>query len=162
MTALGRGPGSAEDPVLVRVRWADVRRRGGGGNSAESNWHAAARCPDVAPMTADTGVPDSVYSTLVERFLSGTLTAQAFRSQFYSTLASDARLSDEVRYAILQRVFFGLEDLILDADLPAGEEREEDEIDEAAFRVILERAAHDLAHRPDDWEGAHGSGTCQS
>lgn len=102
---------------------------------------------------------DEAYSELFERFLSEAVAARGFRSQFYSIMASDARLSDEVRYAILQRVFFGLEDLVLDADLPEGEDREEDEIDEATFRVIVERAAHDLAHRPDDWEGAHGATT---
>lgn len=106
-------------------------------------------------MSTDIGVLDETYSTLFDSFLSGAITAQAFRSQFYSTMASDARLADESRYTILQRVFFGLEDLVLDADLPDGEEREDDETDEAEFRQILARAAHDLEHRPDDWEAAH-------
>lgn len=58
------------------------------------------------------------------------------------------RVGDEERYAILQKVFFGLEDLVLD-----DHEREDDEIDEPEFRRIVLRAHRDLSHRRDDWEG---------
>lgn len=59
-------------------------------------------------MSTDIGVRDETNSTVLASFLSRAITAQAFRSQFYSIMASDARLADEVRYAILQRVFFAL------------------------------------------------------
>ncbi|SMC83597.1 hypothetical protein [Janibacter indicus] len=107
-------------------------------------------------MNDELGVLDETYAALFDTFLSGAVEAAAFRSQFYATVTSDARLGDDVRYAILQRVFFGLEDLVLDGDLPDGEERDHDEIDEAAFREILAKAARDLKHRPDGWEGSNG------
>lgn len=46
---------------------------------------------------------------------------------------------------------------MLDADLPEGEVREDDEIDEGEFWEIAANAAHDLKHRPDDWEGSHST-----
>lgn len=101
------------------------------------------------------GVLDETYAALFGTFLSGAVDTAFFRSQFYATMTSDARLGDDVRYAILQRVFFGLEDLVLDADLPDGEGRDDDEIDEVELREIVATAAHDLKHRPDDWEGSH-------
>ncbi|QNF93307.1 hypothetical protein [Janibacter sp. YB324] len=106
-------------------------------------------------MNDELGVLDETYAALFDAFLSGAVEAAAFRSQFHATMTSDARLGDHVRYAILQRVFFGLEDLVLDADLPDGEERDDDEIDEGTFRDIVAKAAHDLKHRPDDWESNH-------
>lgn len=113
-------------------------------------------------MNDELGVLDETYAALFDTFLSGDFEAAAFRSQFYSTMASDARLGDDVRYAILKRVFFGLEDLVLDADLPDGQERDADEIDEGTFREIVAKAAHDLKHRPDDWKSNHtGKGDCE-
>jgi len=106
-------------------------------------------------MKDEFGVPDETYAALFDTFLSGAVEAAAFRSQFYATMTSDARLGDGVRYAILQRVFFGLEDLVLDADLPVCEERDDDEIDESVFREIVAKASHHLQHRSDDWEGTH-------
>lgn len=43
----------------------------------------------------------------------------------------------------------------MDADLPDGEDRDDDEIDEGTFREIAAKAARDLKHRPDDWESNH-------
>lgn len=110
---------------------------------------------DHPSMSPERGVLDATYSALFDNYLRGAVEAATFRRQFYSTMVSDARLGDEVRYAILQRVFFGLEDLVLDGDLPDGQGRDDDEIDEPEFREIVAEAADDLKHRPDDWEGDH-------
>lgn len=106
-------------------------------------------------MNGHIGVLDETYAALFGTYLGGAVEAAAFRSQFYATMTSDARLGDDVRYAILQRVFFALEDLVLDVDLPDGEERDDDEIDEHEFREIVATAAHALTYRRDDWESNH-------
>ena len=106
-------------------------------------------------MTDDPGVTDAAYTDLFRRYLDGAGDAQSFRRSFYALMQSDERIGDEVRYAILQRVFFACEDLVLDADLPAGEGRDDDEIDEATFRQRIAAAARDLAQSPDDWERRH-------
>lgn len=103
-------------------------------------------------MSAEIGVPDRSYVELLTRYVDGRQGAGETRQDFYSLLQSDARVGDDERYAILQRVFFACEDLVLDSDLEPGEERDDDEIDEPTFREMLAAAAHDLTHRADDWE----------
>ena len=43
-------------------------------------------------MKDEFGVPDETYAALFDTFLSGAVEAAAFRSQFYATMTSDARL----------------------------------------------------------------------
>lgn len=106
-------------------------------------------------MTDDPGVTDAAYTDLFRAYLDGASDAQSFRRSFYALMQSDERIGDEVRYAILQRVFFAGEDLVLDAHLPEGEGRDDDEIDEPTFRQRIAAAARDLAQRPDDGERQH-------
>ncbi|GAB3106586.1 hypothetical protein GCM10027055_01070 [Janibacter alkaliphilus] len=106
-------------------------------------------------MTDDPGVTDAAYTDLFRRYLDGASDAQSFRRDFYALMQCDARIGDTVRYAILQRVFFAGEDLVLDADLLVGEGRDDDEIDEPTFRRRIAAAARDLVRRPDDWESQH-------
>lgn len=104
-------------------------------------------------MTRPMGVRDAEYIELFREFVDAERDPLEFRKRFFSTYQSDARRGDEERYAVLQRVFFGCEDLEVDDDL-----REDDEIDAAELRAIVGQAAHDLIHRRDDWEGRHAGG----
>lgn len=101
-------------------------------------------------MTSPMGVRDAEYIELFRGFLGAKSDPLDFRKRFFATYLSDGRLGDEERYEVLQRVFFGCEDLEVDHDL-----RDDDEIDESELRTIVGKAAHDLAHRRDDWEGRH-------
>ncbi|GAA8849969.1 hypothetical protein DUHN55_32120 [Helicobacter pylori] len=104
-------------------------------------------------MTSPVGVRDAEYIELFRGFVDAESDPLEFRKRFFATYQSDARLGDEERYEVLQRVFFGCEDLEVDDDL-----RDDDEIDVDELRAIVGQAANDLRHRHDDWEGRHVEG----
>lgn len=105
---------------------------------------------------ADLGVTDARYLDLLDSFLTGALPAGPFRRAFLDLQQVDARVGDDDRYAILQRVFFACEDLVLADDLADGEERDGDEIDEGTFRSRVRAAARDLSARDQGRQSRHG------
>lgn len=115
------------------------------------------RKPLGSAVSVELGVLDEVYVELLARYLDGRQDAARTRQGFYSLYQSDARVGDGERYAILQRVFLAFEDAVLDSDLGDElQERDEGDLDEPALRAVLAAAAHDLAHRVDDWESRAG------
>lgn len=100
------------------------------------------------------GVTDAEYLALFDRLVDGDLGHHAFAREFFNLYADDQRIRDRERYEILQRVFYGCEDLAMD-----GTEPDRDEITPARLTEIVTKAAHDLRHRRYDWEGRHAGGS---
>ncbi|MDN5726585.1 MAG: hypothetical protein L0G99_11745 [Propionibacteriales bacterium] len=92
------------------------------------------------------GVPDATYLALFES-LPDREDAEEFGHEYARLMQSDQRLGDQERYEILNRVFFGWDELVVDDDL-----RDEEDIDEAEFRRIVAESAVALRSRRDDWE----------